>query len=138
MYVIIVDSQMNPIEKNETCGIDKYFRDLKRLINSRTYDKIQYIDVVISDCLPIEVQLHYQDKELDDEFSRKGVKIPHHLYNFPMNIKITYDKIKFDGTFDPLKPHFVRKDCYKGGIEIYDCTIENIPETPRMRRGRRL
>jgi hypothetical protein len=119
-------------------GVDQYFRGLKRLVKPRIYDKIQYLDIVVSDYSPIEVQLHYQDKDLDDEHSRKGVQIPHHLYNFEKDVKITYDNVKFDAEFDFRKPHVIRKDCFRGGIEIYECKIEIVSESPRKKpRSRR-
>jgi hypothetical protein len=127
--VQVIDGKMQDRE----IGVDRYFRDLKRLVKPRIYDKIQYLDIVISEGSPIEVQIHYQDKDLEDEHSRKGVKIPHHLYNFDKDVKITYDNVKFDAKFDFRKPHVVRKDCFRGGMEIYECKIEIISESPRKR-----
>jgi hypothetical protein len=110
------------MQKAEPKHIDvhQYFNSLKRLIKPKLYPKIQYIDVIINDFFPTEVHIHYQDKDLEDPFSRKGARIPHHLYHFDKEVEIIFKTFTLDSTFDPAIPHAIRKDCFKGGYSIFE------------------
>ena len=83
------------------CEPHVYIMDLKKKLKKvmgRKVSLIRYIYVQFDkeQLMPETIELHYQDKELEDEYSFKGSKLLHRVYTVPKTKLKFYKELSAD------------------------------------------
>lgn len=90
----------NP-QKLEVCEPHIYIMKLKKTLKQMMNRKLGLVEKIYvqfdkTTMIPETVELHYKDEELEDEYSPKGSKILHRIYNFPKNPLRFHTKLDAD------------------------------------------
>lgn len=93
------------VRSTESYAPHIYIMKLKKILKKTLKRKLGMVEKIYvqfdkNTMYPENVELHYKDKELEDEYSFKGSKLLHAVYNFP-KIPLKFNE-KLDASTDKL------------------------------------